>query len=561
MSRRATFRASNAVGASSAVGALCLALGVAASAPVAQAGTQTRVRIDRVVAEPAWLEGMTRLRVYATAVTLQGAFVPVVGEPGKGGFVLKLGASKKRIPYLTGMYGGSEEPLSVGLVVNLGNEYADDFEEIKRELAKLLEGLPKDAQVALVSYSDTVHATTRMSPGAAARKLARLIPDNVPTEHELIKAVSRAVRIVDRIKLKPPHTSARKMVVVVSDGLDTDFDPKRFRKAGIDAERRDVRIHSLAYSPEDNRRPLLGLGEMSKRSLGTFRWVRQSGLWAGQVKPLTAEIAEQYILTYFVPTEDVDNKRISLLAGDVESNRVKVKLQCGDKDSCDDTQYCALGECVTRSHAVGTSILAWILYIAGGLIGLLLVLAGIGYVLSTRKPIPMPVPEPMGPEAATSPEAAESSHRIQAVDGQGNPIGAAPRVSTAHQAQPSPTAGHRIQPAGPSRQMAAQAAPQPAAGKSPMLYVVVGPNPGQYMPLVHGFTIGSQPGLHLSLVGDGFASSVHAQILMDTAGNCTIVDKGSTNGTFVNGVRTNQMRLTHGMSIKIGGAELRFMMQ
>ena len=523
--------------------ALCLLVAALACERDAVASTQTRLRIDRVIAEPAWLPGMTRLRVYATAVTLSGAFVPVVGEPGDGGFVLKIGASKKKLPYLTGMFGGTDQPLSIGLVVLVGHDYADDFPEIQRELGKLLDALPGDAKVALVSYSDTVHATPRLSPAAAKRKLDRLFPDTAPVENELIKAVSRAVRIVDRVKVKPPHTGARKMVIVVSDGKDLDFDPARFKKVGIDAERRDVRIHSLAFSPEDNRRPLLGLGEMSKRSLGTFRWVRQSGLFAGQVKPLADEIAEQYVLTYFVPTDEVEKKRISLLAGDVESNRVKVKVRCGE-ESCGGDQYCAEGVCVTRAAAGGASILAWVLAILGGLLGLLLLLAGIGFLISRSRPKPMPMPAPPG----EAPQPGESSHRIVAVDGQGNPISPAPAAA------PQP---NRIQPAGPSRQMAAQ--PSPARGA--VLYVVKGPGAGQSLPVTHGFTIGSQPGLHLSLLGDTYASSVHAQILMDTAGNCTIVDKGSTNGTFVNGVRATSMRLTHGMSITIGAAELRFLIQ
>ena len=58
-----------------------------------------------------------------------------------------------------------------------------------------------------------------------------------------------------------------------------------------------------------------------------------------------------------------------------------------------------------------------------------------------------------------------------------------------------------------------------------------------------------------------FASSQHAQILMDTAGNCTLYDQGSTNGTFVNGVRVSQYALTHGVAIRVGSTELRFLAQ
>ncbi|MCB9562748.1 MAG: FHA domain-containing protein [Kofleriaceae bacterium] len=94
-----------------------------------------------------------------------------------------------------------------------------------------------------------------------------------------------------------------------------------------------------------------------------------------------------------------------------------------------------------------------------------------------------------------------------------------------------------------------------------MLYVINGPQAGQRIPLRHGFTLGKNPGSDLSLAHDGFASGQHAQILMDQAGNCSLVDQGSTNGTFVNGVRITESRLSDGMAIRCGSTELRFLAQ
>jgi pSer/pThr/pTyr-binding forkhead associated (FHA) protein len=91
-----------------------------------------------------------------------------------------------------------------------------------------------------------------------------------------------------------------------------------------------------------------------------------------------------------------------------------------------------------------------------------------------------------------------------------------------------------------------------------VLYVLNGPLAGQRLPLRHGFLIGKAPGSDL-LVEDGFASSQHAQIAMDAWGNCTLYDRGSTNGTFVNGVRVHEYALAHGVSVKIGSIELRFL--
>ena len=87
-----------------------------------------------------------------------------------------------------------------------------------------------------------------------------------------------------------------------------------------------------------------------------------------------------------------------------------------------------------------------------------------------------------------------------------------------------------------------------------------GPRTGQRIPLQNGFTIGKAPGSHL-LLDDGYTSSTHAQIGMDPAGNCRLYDRGSTNGTFVNGVRVTEVALDHGMSVRIGSTELRFLAQ
>jgi pSer/pThr/pTyr-binding forkhead associated (FHA) protein len=77
--------------------------------------------------------------------------------------------------------------------------------------------------------------------------------------------------------------------------------------------------------------------------------------------------------------------------------------------------------------------------------------------------------------------------------------------------------------------------------------------------LRHGFVVGSATNCDLVLAGDAAAAPHHAQIVMDTAGNCTLVDRGSASGTFVNGVRTTQSPLRHGMLIRIGNCELRFL--
>jgi pSer/pThr/pTyr-binding forkhead associated (FHA) protein len=112
-----------------------------------------------------------------------------------------------------------------------------------------------------------------------------------------------------------------------------------------------------------------------------------------------------------------------------------------------------------------------------------------------------------------------------------------------------------------SRKQAAQAPPPVASGRPmPGLLLVNGPRAGERHVLRNGFLIGKQPGCDL-LIEDGYTSGEHAQIAIDAAGNCTIYDRGSTNGTYYNGVRITQVALEHGATIRIGATELRFLAQ
>jgi hypothetical protein len=107
-------------------------------------------------------------------------------------------------------------------------------------------------------------------------------------------------------------------------------------------------------------------------------------------------------------------------------------------------------------------------------------------------------------------------------------------------------------------QKAAAPPPQAASTRVSSIMVLSGPQSGQTFKLRHGFTIGKVRGCDLVL-DDGFTSNHHAQFHLDLGGGCTVVDLGSTNGVFVNGVRTHQQRLTHGTSLRVGQTDIRFL--
>src|SRR5205814_2845266 len=102
----------------------------------------------------------------------------------------------------------------------------------------------------------------------------------------------------------------------IGDGRDRASERDRVTQLGERANREGVRIHSFGYAPSKVLRPLLALGELSNRSLGTFRYVRSGGTesWTPAFQQLHDEIEKQYVLTYFLPgNAEVANRKLTVV--------------------------------------------------------------------------------------------------------------------------------------------------------------------------------------------------------------------------------------------------------
>jgi hypothetical protein len=191
--------------------------------------------------------------------------------------------------------------------------------------------------------------------------------------------------------------------------------------------------------------------------------------------------------------------------------------------------------CARPKTGGGRGIFGWILIIGGVVVGLIVILGLVGYVMTKRQQqqqamydaagIPMPAPVSKPPKS--KPPKAASLPPATAV------------VSAAGQAPQQPVA---------------------AVITGPRFYVMSGPRTGEQIALKHGFMIGKQPGCDL-VIDDGYTSTQHAQVGMDHFGNCRVYDRNSTNGTFVNGQRISEYALEHGMVVRIGSTDLRFLAQ
>jgi pSer/pThr/pTyr-binding forkhead associated (FHA) protein len=100
----------------------------------------------------------------------------------------------------------------------------------------------------------------------------------------------------------------------------------------------------------------------------------------------------------------------------------------------------------------------------------------------------------------------------------------------------------------------------PGAGGSARLVAIGGPCAGQVFPLSGAeLGIGRDPAQEISLSSDGAASRRHARLL-PANGAWILRDEGSSNGTWINGVRIHEQALFPGDTVTIGGSQFRFEM-
>ncbi|HYB30877.1 MAG TPA: FHA domain-containing protein [Solirubrobacteraceae bacterium] len=89
------------------------------------------------------------------------------------------------------------------------------------------------------------------------------------------------------------------------------------------------------------------------------------------------------------------------------------------------------------------------------------------------------------------------------------------------------------------------------------LEVIAGKAEGTWIAVEDELVIGRQADARGRLADDEEISRTHARIALETGGRLTIEDLGSTNGTFVNGLRiAGPTALSTGDTIELGGTTL-----
>jgi hypothetical protein len=394
-----------------------------------------------------------------------------------------------------------------------GSPNEEPLDRVKEAVLQLLESASPKWRILLIDYGGDVNAHPPFrNAGAMQTDIDDITPDDESGDLRLVQAVNAAL-----IELNKPRKDGilpRRLIVVVSDGLNFQMDRKVFRTIGDQAAHQLVPIHSIAFSPTDDRGPLINLGEISKRSNGTFRWARTSEDLHNQIETLADEVQKQYVLTYKPDMRSLEGKTFQLISGDLVSN--PLRFSAGS---------ILMGQ--TASRGLGW----WWLLIVAGALGLV----GVVLVLMNRTETAFIAGPGMAPRAPMAP----------------------PAQAQAPQPPAGPRNALRI---GDSPAPQQAAAPARATGARGVLQVISGGLSGTRVAVGQGqapVTIGKGPST-LQITDDPSVSTRHAQVA-GTPHGVVLTDLGSTNGTYVNNSRISQpVLLSDGDMIRFGQTQMKF---
>ncbi len=319
----------------------CLAL---VSAPIVEAA-KPRLRLHQLDARRCAAEGV--VRAFVTKVELEGRVLLV--DPSSYHLVLD-GAATALSPTHATAFAATKVPLEVAIVAQNSLAYHADMARIRRGLELFVGKLPKRSSVSVVFFGWQVDVALRQgTPQRASQVLTSFTAKSDAGTLALLPALEAGLKLLTlppeanrkgaskslppeaaaglSSTAAPPKAFARRLLVVLSNGLNRDLARDLFRGFGDKARRAGVPIHPVAYSPTDERQPLLNLGELAKRSLGTLRWARRPTDLRDQLRNLATEVNEQQVLSFTLDDACRSRHQLQVSHGVLRSNALSLEAQ------------------------------------------------------------------------------------------------------------------------------------------------------------------------------------------------------------------------------------------
>lgn len=228
------------------------------------------------------------LALLATQVTLKGELRRGVT------FSLEVpGKSSPLLPSRQQSWPLEEQPLSFVLLVEGSAAYAPATDALRTALERFLSALPRTSQGLLWRFTEQTQGISSFRPPAQLRGEAESYNAIGEGDLRLVRAVRQAQTTLSKIP-----AGARRAIILVADGSNSVMDPQLFYVTGESLGRDELPVYSIGFSPQGARGPLRNLGDLSKRSGGTFRWAKTVDELEPQLLNLAEELKGAQLLTF-----------------------------------------------------------------------------------------------------------------------------------------------------------------------------------------------------------------------------------------------------------------------
>ena len=281
--------------------------------------TKPRLRLERVDASRCGAEGL--IDAYLVEIELEGQLRRF---PASRYRLVVDGKLVGQPPQGSTTFARSGQALELAVVVAVTPSYEPHLPRIREGLRELMGSLGGAAHVTLIVYDWQARRLLARGTARRARQMVESIGvGSSEGDPALDEALVLALRGLGKRPAGARRAAGRRLMVLISDGINRNPKWDVFRGLGSRARTLGVTIHPVAFSPIDERGPLLNLGELAKRTGGTLRWARRPVDLPQQLYNLGKEIGGQLVQTYRVPGSCARRHRIQVTRGGLTSNVVE----------------------------------------------------------------------------------------------------------------------------------------------------------------------------------------------------------------------------------------------
>lgn len=333
-------------------------VGLLAGAPVAGA-EEVKVHLESAVTDK-----LPELKTYVSLINGDNKPLRV-----KSGFKLfRDNVEIKDLVITASTIAEAKEPIDAIVVVQTSVAMEGALKEVKRGIEKLAKSLARhpDSRLGLVSYAGEAKKLEDLGrPNEVARELDRLVLDNDATEVRMVDGARLAIDL-----LREQH-GRRKLIVLFSDGIDAMQSKDAYDSIGKRAREAGIVVDTIGYGPFEPGR-LRTLIDISKLGGGTPRGIKNPRELVERFNELSEEMWGTYIVRYQL-TE----------SGDGQPHVYQVALRQGKEDILSEPLSLTLPP-FTPAEPLGWPWWYYVLIGAGGLLGLIILLAIIGSLMGGK---------------------------------------------------------------------------------------------------------------------------------------------------------------------------------